>query len=127
MQKSEILTMLLKAKQMHLEWRIHAENLINGMELNDVKAPVDGHSCDFGVWCQGPGRSCLNLLDRYELVLETHQVMHAVYQQIYDLAMQHNLQEAQSRMVELTQASDTLLEALDLLEQEVMASPECSD
>jgi hypothetical protein len=127
MGKTEVLMMLLKAKQAHLEWRYHAEHLIKGMELNDAKAPVDGTCCDFGKWFSGPGKSCLSFLEHYELVLETHQVMHAVYRQIHDLAMQNNLKEAQGRLLELTQASDALLGAIELLEQEVLTSPECPD
>ena len=127
MGKTEVLMMLLKAKQVHLEWRSHAEHLIKGMELNDAKAPVDGTCCDFGKWFSGPGKSCLSFLEHYELVLETHQVMHAVYRQIHDLAMQNNLKEAQGRLLELTQASDALLGAIELLEQEVLTSPECPD
>jgi len=122
-----VLMMLLKAKQMHLEWRSHAEQLIKGMELSDAKAPVDDRCCEFGKWCSGPGKSCLSFLEHYELVLETHQVMHAVYQQIHDLAIQNNLKEAQARLLELAQASDALLDALELLEQEVLTSPECPD
>jgi nicotinamide-nucleotide amidase len=127
MGKTEVLMMLLKAKQVHLEWRSHAEQLIKGMELSDAKAPVDDHSCEFGKWCYGPGKSCLGFLEHYELVLETHHVMHAVYRQIHDLAMQDNLKEAQGRLLELAQASDALLGALELLEQEVLTSPECPD
>lgn len=127
MRKTEVMMMLLKAKQMHLEWRTHAENLIHGVELGDVKVPVDYRCCEFGQWCYGPGKSCLNLFAHFELMLETHQVMHAVYQQIHDLAMQNNFKEAQGRLIELAQASDTLLDAIELLELEVMASPECPD
>ncbi len=127
MVKTEVLMMLLKAKQVHLEWRSHAEHLIKGMELNDARMPVDGSCCEFGTWFSGPGKSCLSFLEHYGLVLETHQVMHAVYRQIHDLAKQNNLREAQGRLLELAQASDALLDALDLLEQEVLTSPECPD
>ncbi len=127
MGKTEVLMMLLKAKQAHLEWRSHAEQIIKGMELSDAKAPVDHHDCEFGKWCYGSGKSCLSFLEHYELVLETHQVMHAVYQQIHDLATQNNLMEAQGRLLELAQASDALLDAIELLEQEVLTSRECPD
>jgi len=125
MVKTEVLLMLLKAKQGHLEWRCHAEQLIKGMELSDARSPADDRCCEFGQWYNGPARSCLGFLEYYELVLETHQVMHAVYRQIHDLAMQNNLKEAQGRLLELAQASDALLDALGLLEQEVLTTPEC--
>jgi len=127
MGKTEVLMMLLKTKQVHLEWRSHAERLIKGTELNDVKAPADDRCCEFGKWFGGPGKSCMGFLEHYELVLETHQVMHAVYRQIHDLATQNNLKEAQGRLLELAQASDALLDAIELLEQEVLTSPECPD
>lgn len=127
MSKTEVLLMLLKGKQAHLEWRSHAEQLIKGTELSDAKAPVDDHSCEFGKWCYGPGKFSLGFLEHYELVLETHQVMHAVYRQIHDLAMQNNLKAAQDGLLELAQASDALLGAIELLEQEVRTSPECPD
>ena len=120
MDRTEVLQILLKAKQGHLEWRSHAEQLIKGMALSDAKVPADDRCCEFGQWYSGPAKSCLGFL-------EAHKVMHAVYRQIHDLAVQNNLKEAQGRLLELAQASDALLDALELLEQEVLTSPECPE
>lgn len=125
--KNDALMQLLKARQMHLEWRSHAEMLIKGMEPSDAMAPVDDSRCEFGQWCCGAALDYLGLFQHYELVAETHHVMHAVYGQIYDLVRQHNFNAAQDKLLQLAQASDALLGAIDLLEQEVLAAPEYSN
>lgn len=125
MSKNEVLLMLLKARQLHLEWRSHAEMLIKGMELNDAKAPVEDHRCEFGKWFYGPAKECLGLLRYYDLVAESHHVMHAVYGEVYDHMRHQTVTEAKGKLLELARASDTLLDAIDLFEQEVLAAPEC--
>lgn len=127
MKKNEALMMLLKAKQAHLEWRSHAENLIKGAELNEARAPVDANCCDFSKWYEGAARECLGFLRHYKLVAEAHHVMHAVYREIYDHVLHHNFAQAREKLLQLAEASDTLLGSIELLEQELMAAPECPD
>lgn len=125
MGRNEASLALLKARQAHLEWRAHAEQLVRGRELGDANAPVADSACEFGRWHSGEGKSCMGFLDHYALVGESHRVMHDVYRQLYDLVRQHNFTQAEEKLLELAEASDALLDSIELLEQELMSAPGC--
>lgn len=119
--KQDLLTTLRQAKDAHLAWRDHAELLIKGLEFSLAKAPVEQENCEFCKWYKG--QEAFSCLDNYELVDETHKMLHAIYYEIYTLIQQHDFKGAEDRLEDLTKASNALLDSLDLLEGEIMALP----
>lgn len=124
MNKQDLLNALQQAKNAHLEWRDHAELLIKGLELSLAKAPVDQAQCEFCKWYKGAGKEAFGCLDNYELVDETHKMLHAIYYEIYNLTQRHDFVAAEERLEDLTRASNALLDSLDLLEGEIKELPD---
>lgn len=123
MNKQDLLTTLRQAKNTHVEWRDHAELLIKGLEFSLAKAPVEQEDCEFCKWYKGAGKEAFGCLDNYELVDETHKMLHAIYYEIYTLLQQHDFKGAEERLEDLSKASNALLDSLDLLEGEIMELP----
>lgn len=125
MNRIKALAMLLEGRQAHLQWRIHARALIEGGVLDDAKAPVDASCCDFAKWYEGDAKACLGFLGHYQLVAESHSVMHAMYGEIHEQVRRGDFDGARNKMPDLVKASDALLDAIELLEQEISEAPVC--
>jgi hypothetical protein len=138
MTKKEILTQLRAAKTAHIQWRSYAQALISGLPVDQDHVPVIHTTCKFGKWYYGPGQS-LSSLSAYEAIESPHEVLHQLYMKIFkilfsedDRSVLHKLfgskgkldkkrqAEAEAMMQNLLSVSRTLLEAIALLEQEVM-------
>ncbi|EGV31373.1 hypothetical protein ThidrDRAFT_1995 [Thiorhodococcus drewsii AZ1] len=138
MTKKEILTQLRAAKTAHIQWRSYAQALISGLPVDQDHVPVVHTTCKFGKWYYGPGQ-VLSSLSAYEAIDVPHETLHQLYMKIFntlfsedDRSMLQRLfgskgqldkkrrQEADIMMQNLLAVSRTLLEAIALLEQEVM-------
>jgi nicotinamide-nucleotide amidase len=117
--KRKALQLLRLARVAHLKWRAHAEELIGGQPVSESKAPVVHTDCEFGHWYYGEGKELLGYLDRYLLVDEAHRIMHGIYRDIFVSVKEGDLETAKARLPELVATSQSLLEAIELLEQEV--------
>ena len=143
MDKMAALAALRAATSAHIKWRAYAQALIAGVEVSEVNAPVRHTDCVFGKWYYGEGQQHLGSLASYRDAEVPHQMLHAIYGKIFETlhgpdrrsflgkifgskaAYQvHQREQAREHMRELADASETLLKALRLVEDEVRALPD---
>ena len=135
--KKDALEKLRKAKGAHIKWRAFAQALVAGVPVDEDKIPVEHTSCAFGKWYHGEGKLKLGHLPSYEGIYTPHEMLHEIYKQIFDvlhakesgglrglftsrMARENERMELARRyMEELVGVSETLLKALDILEEEI--------
>lgn len=137
MTKKEVLEQLKRAKSAHIQWRSYAQALIAGVQVKEDYAPIRHTDCKFGKWYYGIGQQ-LAPLPGYEAIEAPHDMLHQIYMRIYKLANTEtevgllgkltgqksrienkNRQEAEYLMDKLLSISATLLEAIDVLENDI--------
>jgi len=143
MNKKEILQQLRMAKSAHIQWRSYAQALIAGIEIEHNHVPVIHTDCRFGKWYYGPGQS-LSSLSSFKAIDAPHEMLHQIYIKIFQLLFQdhdnrstfgkifgskkklqqQNQQEAEALMKKLVAVSETLLEAIGMVEQEILVTSE---
>ncbi len=135
--KKMALDKLRKAKGAHIKWRAYAQALVSGVPVSDDKIPVEHTDCAFGQWYHGEGKQKLGHLASYEGIHTPHEMLHEIYKRIFTVvhtkdrgglralfssrASRENARMTLARqyMDELVGVSETLLRALDILEQEI--------
>ena len=139
--KPAVLAQIRAAKSAHMRWRAYAQAIVSGVEIDDSKLPIKHTDCSFGKWYYGKGQVLLGHLDAYEGIATPHEMLHAIYERIYrilqgaedqqgiaklwtskDAQARKRSAQAREHMDELIGVSDTLLKALEMLEQEVRES-----
>ncbi|MCP5306329.1 MAG: CZB domain-containing protein [Chromatiaceae bacterium] len=137
MNKKEALLQLRQAKSAHIQWRSYAQALIVGIPVEQAHVPVIHTDCKFGRWYHGPGQA-LASLSAYSAIDTPHEMLHQIYMKIFKLLFgsddrgvlqkmfkstakvkKEHQAEAEELMEKLLAVSSTLLEAINLLEQEV--------
>lgn len=137
MSKKEIIAHLRSAKSAHIQWRAFAQALVAGIPVEQDHVPVVHTSCKFGKWYYGPGQQ-LSSLKSYAAIDTPHEMLHKIYMKIFKLLFgkdersgfqklfgsnaklkQERQEEADVLMQKLLAISETLLEALALLEEEI--------
>jgi hypothetical protein len=141
--KRDALEKLRKAKGAHIKWRAYAQALVSGVAISDDNIPVEHTDCAFGKWYYGAGRQQLCHLASYEGINTPHEMLHAIYKRIFDVLHSpprrrglrglfstrfsreaEQMERARYYMEEMVGVSETLLRALDILEQEIRELPE---
>ena len=132
--RKEALDNLRRAKGAHIKWRAYAQALVSGVQVSDDKIPVEHTDCAFGQWYHGLGKEQLGHLTSYEGIYTPHEMLHEIYKRIFSVmheedkgglftsktAREHEkMQLARQYMEELVGVSETLLTALDILEEEL--------
>ncbi len=138
--KKDALEKLRKAKGAHIKWRAFAQALVAGVPVDEDKIPVEHTSCAFGKWYHGEGKLKLGHLPSYEGIYTPHEMLHEIYKQIFDVLHtkdpgglrslftsrisreNERMELARRYMEELVGVSETLLKALDILEEEIRES-----
>ncbi len=134
---------LRRAKGAHIKWRAYAQALVSGVAVDEEKIPVEHTNCAFGKWYHNEGKEQLGHLAGYEAIYTPHEMLHEIYKQIFNVlhsegatgvfkrlfsskaSREHQrLGIARTYMEELVGVSETLLKALDILEQEIREAPE---
>jgi hypothetical protein len=137
MSKKEIISQLRSAKSAHIQWRAFAQALVSGIPVEKDHVPVIHTSCKFGKWYYGPGQQ-LSSLSSYAAIETPHEMLHQVYMKIFKLLFgkdersgfeklfgsdaklkQEHQEDADLLMQKLLSISETLLEAITLLEDEI--------
>jgi hypothetical protein len=137
MSKKEIISHLRSAKSAHIQWRSYAQALVAGIPVEQDHVPVVHTSCKFGKWYYGPGQQ-LSSLSSYNAIDAPHEMLHQIYMKIFKLLFgkdersgfeklfgsnaklkQEHQEEADLLMQKLLSISETLLEAITLLEEEI--------
>ncbi|HEY0719774.1 MAG TPA: CZB domain-containing protein [Gammaproteobacteria bacterium] len=123
--KEELLALIRRAKSSHIRWRAYAQGLVSGVPIAEDRLPVKHTDCKFGQWYYGEGARQLGHLDIFRDVEAPHEMLHAVYGQIHELVVQQgDNHSAHHKLDELIAISRTLLEQIDILEQEVSTLPD---
>ncbi len=118
--KEELLAVIRRAKSSHIRWRAYAQGLVSGVQVAEDRLPVKHTDCKFGQWYYGEGKQLLGHLDIFKDVEAPHEMLHAVYGQIHELVVnQGDTHSAHGKLDELIAISRTLLEQIEILEQEV--------
>lgn len=125
-EKSELLALIRRAKSSHIRWRAYAQGLVAGVDVKEDRLPIHHTECAFGKWYYGIARTRFGHLEIFRDLEGPHELLHSVYQQIHTLVADKKVAAARDKLDELVGVSRTLLEQLELLEQEVEAS-ETSD
>lgn len=120
-EKTELLGKIRRAKSSHIRWRAFAQGLVAGVKVSEDRLPVLHTDCQFGKWYYGEGHTLLGHLDIFLDVEGPHEMLHAIYAQIYQLTAEGKEEQAREKLEELIGVSRTLLEQIDLLEAEVEA------
>ncbi len=138
MDKKEIIQQLRAAKAAHIQWRAYAQAIVGGFSVDQNHVPVIHTNCKFGQWYYGKGQMLSNL-SSYGSVDGPHAMLHQIYMEIYKLMFgevkgglfkskakvrAQNQKKAEELMQNLVSISETLLEAITMVEQEVMALTE---
>ena len=117
--KNEVLRVIRRAKSSHIRWRTFAQAMVTGLPVEEEQAPVRHTECQFGKWYYGQGKALLGHIDIFQDIETTHELLHHIYAQIFSLVQERKLSEAKALYEELIGVSRTLLEQIDLLEEEV--------
>ena len=137
MVKKEVVDKLRMARSAHVQWRARAQALVAGIPLEKEQVPVAYTDCKFGKWYYGSGQD-LSSLDAFKAIEEPHQQLHLIYMKIFAFLFgednrsflskmfgstkrykQENLEQAKELLPHLIGVSETLLEAIDLLEKDL--------
>lgn len=80
--------------------------------------------CKFGQWYYGEGAERLGHLQIFEDIASPHEMLHAIYEQIHELVRKGEMDQARKKLDDLLGVSQTLLDQIGLLEDEVKADVE---
>jgi hypothetical protein len=114
-----ILKELRKAKAAHIKWRSYAYAMVSGLEIEEEYTPLSHTDCAFGHWYHGAGKEHFGHLDTYAGIHVPHQILHQLYTKIYEAAKKGKLKDAEVDAKRLTELSHQVIEALQLVEDEV--------
>jgi hypothetical protein len=135
--KKDALEKLRKAKGAHIKWRAYAQALVSGVAVSEEKIPVEHTDCIFGKWYHGEGKTKLGHLISYDGIYAPHEMLHEIYKRIFQVLQEpeklslktlfssratrenRRMEMARTYMEELVGVSETLLRALDMLEDEI--------
>ena len=137
MDKKEIINRLRAAKSAHIKWRTYAQAILSGLEIDDDKVPVLHTDCAFGKWYYGSGQR-LSTLHSYKAIEQPHEIMHTLYMKLFkhlfeeeDIGLFKKLIGSAKRrqehdaigekyMKDIIEMSKALLEAIEVLETEIL-------
>lgn len=120
-EKSELLALLRRAKSSHIRWRAYAQGLVAGVSVKEDRLPVKHTDCAFGKWYYGEGQRRFGHLEIFHDLEGPHELLHSVYRQIHDFVVAGKTEPGREKLEELIGVSRTLIEQMELLEQEVEA------
>jgi hypothetical protein len=138
MAKKQHINHLRAAKAAHIKWRSYAQALVAGLPLDEGQVPVVHTDCAFGKWYYGAGQR-LSSLPAFHAIGIPHERLHAIYMEIFKLLFETEetgffrkligatkRQNQKSDRIDvllggLLEMSKTLLEAIELLERDLLA------
>ena len=124
MTRQEAAQQVRQAKSSHIRWCAYVQARIAGLEVEDGSAPLDHRQCGFGRWFYGKGFAAFGHWQLYQDVEYAHELLHAVYRLI-DAALSAGEQARAAALAgQLGAISESLLKAIDLLEEEIQETSE---
>lgn len=142
MDKKDVLGQLRLAKSANIQWRSYAQALVAGIPVEKDHVPVIHTNCKFGKWYYGSGQQ-LASLSSYGAIDAPHEMLHQIYLKIFVILFdednrstlqkvfgsaakikEQHQKEADALMQRLLSVSGTLLEAIEVLEKEIISMSE---
>ena len=138
MAKKQLINHLRAAKAAHIKWRSYAQALVAGLPLDEGQVPVVHTDCAFGKWYYGAGQR-LSSLPAFNAIGIPHERLHAIYMEIFKLLFETEEMGFFSKLIgaskrqnqksdridvllgSLLDMSKTLLDAIELLERDLLA------
>ena len=122
MTKQEALSQLRQAKSAHIRWRAFVQAMIAGLVVEAGKAPTHHKDCDFGQWFYRDGFQTFGHWRIYQDVEYAHELLHEVYSLLYQAREAGDHAGAERMAEQMTGISHSLLELMDLFEDEIRAA-----
>jgi hypothetical protein len=119
--RQKLLSELRKAKAAHIKWRSYAYAMLAGLEIDNELAPVRHTESVFGKWYHGPGQEAFGHLEIYASINVPHHMLHKIYRRAYEQSKHGRSLEAENEAALITELSRQVLDALALVEQELIA------
>ena len=139
----DIVEEIRMAKSAHLQWRAYAQGLVAGVPIDEAKLPIKHTECKFGRWYHGPGQK-LSHLPSFLGINVPHEMLHNVYQQLHDQLLEDDTdisglaelfsdkqrkrkqqhEKIEALLNKLIAVSQTLLEAITILEKDIQDLPD---
>lgn len=119
MTKQEAVRIVRQAKSSHIRWRAYVLARLAGMEIDTVQAPLHHKECNLGHWIYREGFAAFGHWPLFQDVEYAHELLHAVYLLIHQALHDGDLSLARNIGKQLVGISYSLLETIDLLQQEI--------
>ena len=104
---------VMYAEVEHRHWMVNIEAYLSGKV--DTPPPMDTHQCHFGVWLETEGRTRYRDHPYFSVVLDLHERVHEMGNELIQRHVQGNHVEAQSQLKQLYFLRDELIEKLKIL------------
>lgn len=121
MTKHEALRMTRQAKSSHIRWRAYVQAMLAGLEIEQRLAPVHHKECEFGRWFYRDGFKAFGHWQLFQDVEFAHELLHAVYARIHQALEAGDQAHAVALTDRLMAISHSLLQAIDLLQEEILS------
>ena len=103
----------------HLMWKSRLRGFIAGTTHIDESEAVSDHECELGKWYFGPGLEKFGHIDAMKHLEEPHRELHDMVSEIMSLAKQGRHGDAESRLEDLADLSDRIVDLLNQVEDEL--------
>ena len=105
-------------KSAHSVWKKRMADLLCGNIALTPDQVVDHRSCDFGKWYFGKGSDMYGHMETFRRIDDQHQKVHSMAREITELVQKGEQAAARNLNRQFLRVTDSLFEALDLLEKE---------
>jgi len=122
MTKLEAVCIVRQAKSSHIRWRAYVQAMLVGIEIQTSQAPLHHKECNFGQWFYRDGFASFAHWPLFQDVEYTHELLHAVYLLIHQALQDGDLGRARVIGEQMVGISYSLVETIDLLQQEIQSA-----
>ncbi|GAB4490857.1 MAG: hypothetical protein OHK0045_15920 [Raineya sp.] len=105
----------LKAKSVHLNWRVRILGFLNGEHTLTKEQVVSHEHCDLGKWIYSEGLKKYGHLSEMIELERTHKLLHTAMEQVVHLKENNQIKEARNAYENMREISENVIEMLDFL------------
>ncbi len=110
------------ARSNHIRWRAYANGLAVELTFDPVRTPPSHEHCAFGRWYyHQETQAVLSPFASFQGIETPHKVLHQLYQKVHEAWQSGRQKELEKTLDNLNIVSQQMLEAIELLEQELLA------
>ena len=119
MTKLEALRVVRQAKSSHIRWRAYVQAMLAGMDIETEQAPLHHKECQFGQWIYRDGFAAFGHWPLFHDVEYAHELLHAVYLLLHNALHENDQPRVRNIGEQLVAISYSLVEAIELLQEEI--------